>query len=351
MSYYGAAAVATEELLAHLFDVRIWKALDPLNADDFITISVRLAASLKGATAGAEGLALRSAIEALDVDWPELTDAGRDKIISSARAQIVGMSETVAPKAEPVLEKAAGKIIPATKTRTIGAFNFDIPTELSDLDTKTGTLLRSSQMVYIKDQYGARADMFDAMAKDIVAGGLEQGLGRDDISGNLATKLADYQIERSQNYWQLVANDFANKARTTTQLHAFGEAGITKYVFDAILDEATSEICRLLHGRVFSVKNAIKRTMKALELDDPEKIRQVRPWVQAGKNESGQDILYYNGAGDSKHIVANVEEFAEGKKDEIGTYSKVLSNKALEAAGVTVPPCHGHCRSTIKTSE
>ncbi len=351
MSLYGASARATEALLQDLFNVRIWKALDPLDVDDFITISARLSSSLKSATAGSEGAALRSAIESLDVDWPNLSDAGRDKIITAARAEIAGMAETVAPDAAPVLATAANRIIPATRTSTIGAFDFDIPVALSDLDTKTGTLLRASQMVYIKDQYGTRADMFDTMAKNIVAGGLEQGLGRDDISGNLATKLADYQIERSANYWNLISTDFANKARTTTQLHAFGEAGITRYMFDAILDQVTSEICRLLHGRIFSVKNAATRTMKALALTDPEKIKQIRPWVNAGKNESGQDVLYYNGAGDTRHEVAQVHEFGQGETDKIGTYSKVLSNKQLEAAGVTVPPCHGHCRSTLSTAE
>lgn len=348
---YGAAAVATECLLRDLFQVRVWKALDPLDPNDFITISARLSAALRGATAGIEGQSLSAAIQSLDVNWPDMSDAGRDKIIAAARNEIAGMATPIADAASPVLETAAGRIIPATKTRTVGKFGLDIPEGLGELDTETGSLLRLSQMVYIKDQFGVRADRFDTMAKDIVASGLEQGLGRDDISGNLATKLSDYNVERSPNYWNLISTDFANKARTTTQLHAFGEAGITKYRFDAILDEATSSICRLLHGRVFSVKKAADRSMKALNLTDPEKIKQVRPWVNAGKDESGKDVLYYNGAGGTQHNVADVDENVEGEKDKIGKYSNVLSNKQLEAAGVTVPPCHGSCRSTITTEE
>lgn len=351
MSRYGAAALAAEEILRDLFNVSVWKALDPLDVDDFVTICARLSSALKSATVGIEGAALTDAIESLDVDWPNLSAAGRDKIIEAARAQVAAIAEPVEDAISPVLDKAAPRIIAATKTRTIDRFGLDIPDGLGDLDTETSGLLRVSQMVYIKDQYGARADMLDQMAKDIVAGGLERGLGRDDISGDLSTKLADYQVERSTNYYDLIATDFSNKARTTTQLHAFGEAGVTKYRFDAILDEVTSEICRMLHGRVFSVKNAATRTMKALRATDPEDIKQLRPWVVAGKDSSGKDVLYYNGEGDTRHTVAEVDEGAEGEKDKVGQYSNVLSNKKLEAAGVTVPPCHGHCRSTIATEE
>jgi len=219
MSRYGAAALAAEEILRDLFQVRVWKALDPLDPGDFVTICVRLASALKSATRGAEGDALRGAIESLDVDWPNLSAAGRDKVIEAARAQVAAVAAPVEDAISPVLDKAAARIIPATKTRTIDKFGLDIPQGLGDLDTETSGLLRVSQMVYIKDQYGTRADMLDQMARDIVAGGLEQGLGRDDISGDLATKLADYQVQRSRNYWDLIATDFSNKARTTTQLH------------------------------------------------------------------------------------------------------------------------------------
>jgi len=347
---YGRGALAVEGLLLDLFGVRVTKALNPLDAGDFITISLRLSSALRGATAGAEGKALRSAIETLDVDWPALTDAGRERIIGAARAEVEGMAKTVAPKAGVVLDTAAARIIPTTRKASIDRFKLDIPGKLSDFDNEASSLLRASQMVYIKDQYGQRADVFDSIAKDIVASGLERGLGRDDISGELATTLAEHEIQRSKSYWSIVSTDFANKARTATQLHAFGEAGIKRYRFDAILDEATSDICRLLHGRVFSVKAAGERTYRAMTLTDPEQVKDERPWVQSGKDDDGNSILYFERGG-RRHGVAQVDRSAEGERDTIGSYSRALSNKALEAAGVTVPPLHGHCRSTITTDE
>lgn len=344
-----SGARAAEALLEDLFDVRITKALDPLDPGDFVTISIRLASALRGASAGVEGVALRDAIEGLDVNWPDLTDAGRDRIIRAARGEVAGLSALVPPKIEPVLATSAGKIIASTRTRTVELWQLDLTDKITPYDSETGDLLRASSIGYVKDQYGLRADALDKMARNIVADGLERGLGRDDISGDLAEKLAEQQINRSKSYWDIQATSYANRARTATQLHAMAEAGIEKYRFDAILDQVTSDICRLLHGRVFSVKKAGERMRKALEADNPEDCNKLLPWVSAGRHDE-QDVLYFN-RGDARHIVAHVEESGEGESDKIGKYKEKMSNKQLEAAGVSVPPLHGSCRSVVTTDE
>lgn len=329
------------EEISKRFGVYITKTLDPLDPDDFILISVRLARSLRGATAGLEGEALKSAIESLDVDWPTLTEAKRDAIIRAARAEVAGLADTVAPIISPILEASASSIVPLTRAAAIERFSFTGAAETAGWVKNIVGDLRGSQMVYVKDQYGSRADRFDSIAKDVVAGGLERGLGRDDISEELAKQLLPLGIERGANYYNLVANDFANKSRTISQLNTFQDAGVTKWIFEATLDEATSEICRLLHGRTFSVKKAQNSMTAALGLRDPEEIRNAMPWVQA----SGSQLYFQRG--DTKHDVATVHEPGEGTSDKIGTYGNVMSNRKLEAAGVVTPPRHGHCRSNI----
>ncbi len=117
-------------------------------------------------------------------------------------------------------------------------------------------------------------------------------------------------------------------------------------MFDAVMDQATSEICRLLHGRIFSVEKAAKRMRHSMSLTDPEEIRNTRPWVQSGTSANGDPVLYFNRNGD-RHTVAHVDEPGEGAMDRAGKYSKVMGNKELEAAGVNVPPLHSHCRSCL----
>lgn len=344
-SLFDAGARAAEALM----DVRILKALDPLDPGDFVTISIRLSTALRGASSGLEGLALRDAIESLDVNWPDLTEAGRDKIIRAARGEVAGLSALVPPKVAPVLETSVGRIMASTRVRSIETWQLDLTDKLPDFDTETGNLLRTSSLGFVKDQYGLRADAFDVMARSIVADGLDRGLGRDDISGDLATQLAEQQINRSKAYWDIQATSVANRARTATQLSAFAEAGIERYRLDAILDQVTSDICRMLHGRVFSVKKAGERMRKALEADDPEDCTKLLPWVSAGTHE-GQDVLFYR-SGETKRVVAHVHESAEGEADKIGSYTAKMSNKALEAAGIPIPPLHGSCRTTLVTDE
>lgn len=343
MSRFDAvrALVWHTEQLAKALDIPISKALDPLDPEDFITISVRLARALRGAAVGLEGDALKTAIESLDVDWTTISEERRDAIISAARREVAGLAETVPPLVEPVLFRAASTIVPASRTAAISRFDISAAEAIGGWVEGIIGDLRDSQMVYVKDQYSMRADRFDQLARDTVADGLEKGLGRDDISEALARTLTPLGVERGKTYWNLIATDYSNKARTSSQLNTFQDAGIKRWQFEAVLDEATSEICRLLHGRTFSVKVAAKKMNDAIKLRDPEDVRDSLPWVQASENS-----LYFT-RGSSRRNVATVHEWGEGESDRIGSYGDVMSNSALEKAGVVVPPRHGHCRSTI----
>lgn len=343
---YRSGSWAAEQL-AKRFGINISKALDPLDPSDFVLICVRLGRALSGAAYGLEGDALRGAIETLDVDWPNITEAARDRVISAARGEVAGLASRVPGVVEPIF--AASAVTMVTNTRISVVNNFDLATQLkheSPIDTDTIANVVTSQMVYVKDQYGTRADGIDAAAKEIVASGLERGLGRDDISEELSKRLGDMGVTRTDDYWKLIASDFANKGRTSTQLNTFERAEIDRFMFDAVMDQATSEICRFLNGRVFSVEKAAKRMRHSMTLTDPEEIRNVRPWVQSGASANGDPVLYFNRGGD-RHTVAHVDQAGEGQLDRAGKYSKEMTNKELEAAGVNVPPLHSHCRSCI----
>jgi SPP1 gp7 family putative phage head morphogenesis protein len=340
---------AAEEIAKSL-GVSIFKALDPLDPADFVTISLRLSRALRGAVAGAEGEALKAAIEGLDVDWPNITEARRDRVIAAARAEVADLGTVIPDIVDPVLESSGLNIIKSTREAAVDRFSLDIEPAARPVDTEVSDLLRASTSLFVTDQYGLRGDALDQSARDIVAGGLEQGLGREDISAALASKLGAQQVAQSKNYWNILSTHFSNTARTTTQLGAFDQAGIDKWRYDAVLDAATSDFCRLLHGRVFSVSKALTRSRETLNLTDPDEIKNARPWVQTGTNADGDQILYYERAG-QRHQVAEVEASGIGRNDVIGTYKNSLSSKAMEAAGVVVPPTHGHCRSTLVTVE
>jgi SPP1 gp7 family putative phage head morphogenesis protein len=221
-----------------------------------------------------------------------------------------------------------------------------VSADLSSTDERIAQFVRESQGNFVRDEYGRRREAFSQRAKEIVASGVERGLGRDDIVGDLVKTMGAEAFDRSRDYWEVVSMVFTNRARNATQLSTFEEAGIETYRFEAILDEVTSEICRFMHGRVFTVSKATDRFKRVERARDPERIRDLQPFVQVGADGEGNEVLFYERGG-RRRAVAQVDEPAVGEADAIGRYSGTLNNQQLEAAGVTVPPLHGRCRSTI----
>lgn len=341
---YGAGAEAAEDILRDVF--RIEKALDPLDAEDFMAIVRRLSRALRGAARPAEDAALRRALERLDVDWPNLSPAARDQVIRAAKQALGTVDDQVLPKIDQVFEIEADGVVRGTRRSTIRRLGLRIGADTTRSDERVAEFARESQGNFVRDEYGRRREDFSRTARDVVASGVERGLGRDDIVQELSMGMGRAAFDQSRDYWEMVSMVFANRARTFTQLGAFDEAGIGHYRFDAVLDEATSEACRFMHGKVFTVGRAIERVRRVEGARDPEAIRDMQPFVQVGVDGDGSQVLFYERS-DRRRAIAQVDEPALGARDEVGQYSRALSPVQLEAAGVTVPPIHGRCRSTI----
>lgn len=341
---YGAGAGAAESLLRAVF--RIEKALDPLDTDDFTAIVRQLSRALRGVAQPVEDAALRRALERLDVDWPNLSGEARSQVIRAAGFALRRVEDQVLPAIDEVFELEAEKVVGRTRRSVVRRLGLRIQPDLTRRDERTAIFARESQANFVRDEYGRRREAFSERARDVVAHGLERGLGRDDIAGELAAALEGQALSRSRDYWEVVSMVFTNRARTFTQLGAFEEAAIDRYRFDAVLDESTSEICRLLHGRVFSVEKAARRVEDVERLRNPEGIRDLQPFVQVGADDDGNQVLFYERGG-RRRAVAEVEEPGFGRRDAVGQYGRALSTGQLEAAGLSVPPVHGRCRSTI----
>lgn len=343
---YRDGADAAEALLAAAYGVDISKALDPLDPNDFLSIVRRLSRALRGVARPAEEEALRRALERLDVDWPHLTPAAHDQVIRAARQSLQAVEAQVLPKIEQLFEAEAERVVGQTRRSAVRRFGLSIGADLTRTDERISRFARESQGNFVRDEYGRRREEFSRRARDIVASGVERGLGRDDIVGELSSTLATEGFDRSRDYWEVVSMVFTNRARTFTQVAAFDKAGVQRYRFEAVLDEVTSEVCRFLHGKVFTVAGAVERFQKTERARDPELIRDLQPFVQVGADDEGHQVLFYERGG-RRRAVAQVDEPGVGERDEVGRYSRELSPAQLEAAGVSVPPLHGRCRSTI----
>jgi SPP1 gp7 family putative phage head morphogenesis protein len=336
---------AAEEILATVYGIEVRKALDPLKLRDFEQIVRSLAMSLRGHAVPVEDAALKQALAKLDARWTDLGPAARKRVIDEA-ARYLGppVVAGVLPKIQQTLSFAAKDIIPSAKKSAVHTFDLNISPNLGATDERIGNYVRVSSAHFIRNRYGDRMNQFADQARDIVAGGLERGSGSADIAEQLHNQLGTH-AERGRSYWNVVAMVFANRARTMTQLAAYHEAGIEAYRWESVLDEATSTVCRFMHGRRFPVHAAMQRFQDVESADRPEAVKELQPFVSMGRDGERAALVY--GQGDSRSVVAHVTDDASGRRDETGSYANAMADDALAAAGISTPPIHGNCRSTI----
>jgi SPP1 gp7 family putative phage head morphogenesis protein len=208
--------------------------------------------------------------------------------------------------------------------------------------------LASSQGFFVTNQYIERAEFFSARARNIVAEGLSQGLGQDEIARMLRAEIGNaLGPARSGRYWNLIANVFVNRARTYGQLASYSEAGIERYRFEAILDERTTEQCRMLHGREWEVRRGLQQHIDVAGSPDPQAVKDIMPWFRTGRDENGDRVIFSQNQAGERTIMARILEPGIGVRDRIGRYE---TTRALNEISAVQPPLHGLCRSTIVAS-
>lgn len=347
----GAATV--DDILARLFRVDVSKALNPLDDSDYLIIVGRLTRALVGVTKEDEAKSLNKALGMLDVNWANMTEAGRDKVISAAQTVIKATPAGIVKPVVHELTVAAPKIVTPSKKGTVATlpakFRANVNVSFELRDKRITDHMARSQALFIRDEYGRRSERFSVLARDIVAEGLDKGLGRDDIAEDLDRRIrASIGLEKSRDYWNTIAGVFTNRSRTWGQLSSYQDAGIKQFIFSAVLDEVTTDQCRSLDGQVFTVDKGIEKYEAVEDANDGEAVKDLMPWIQKGTDEDGNEILYVKNRDGERKVVANVRESAVGTKDKIGKYDFQMSVAEIEAVGCFMPPLHGKCRSTVQ---
>lgn len=344
---YQAGAEAAEEILGEVFRVDVTKALNPLDHGDFLRIIFRLQQSLIGLTGPAEAAAMAAALDTLDIDWTTASAAKQEAVMRAANKALAHTPDKILPALNATLTKTYTDIAGGTMKKTKEKFSLDVASSLTVQDKKVAKQAASAQAHYVRDEYGNRADRASDIARKVVADGLKNGLGRIEIGAKLEDALQVVNANRSRAYYNMVSSVYAGRARQYASLRSYDDAGLSIYTFEAVLDAVTTLQCRFMHGRTFSVKSDLKRYKQVAAAKDPEDVRFIQPWVQVGKNQAGDQVLYLKQADGSRDELADVVDDASGEDDETGSFNTKLSDAQLQAKGCTCPPLHGNCRSTI----
>lgn len=340
------ARVAADEILEHCFCFPTRKAMDLKDPKGFDQAVASLAAELGSRVADSDAAAVRAAMQVLNVDWRATTAAQRRSLITRALEAAGRRTAAVPGTIQAVFGRAATEVVQATRDEARRGHRLAIAADLNALDRRVIDYVSHSQTGFVRDEYGRRHELFTRRAREVVAHGIKSGLGRAEIARDLETAAHAMIGGQGSFYWEVVAGSLVSEGRSFAQLSSFAEAGIQRYVIEAVLDEHTTEICRYLHGKTFEVGDALRRFGQLEGLTEPDEIKAFHPWVRESIDpETGRTVLHVN-RGSEQVRVAEVTRSAMGTRDERGEFSRGLSERELMDLGVSFPPYHGLCRST-----
>jgi hypothetical protein len=334
------ARVFADELLEQVLRLRVEKAMDLGSPAGFDRAATLLAARLRRSAAPAEVDALREAVAVLDVDWGRTTAAQRRRLVAESLAAAGRSTALISQRIQVPLGEAATEVINATRTHSRQVQELAIGARFNALDQRVAQHIVNAQGLFVRDEYGRRLDVFGREARRVVASGLERGLGRIDIAGELEAAARAALIDRAPFYWEVVASAFVGQGRSFAQVSSYAEAGVQRYRIEAVLDERTTHVCRFLHGKTFAVADALRKFEQAERLEQPEEIKRLMPWV---RERVEGDRLTLHGGGVS---IADVTRSALGSRDDAGEFRPRVSDDRLGDLGLGFPPFHGLCRST-----
>jgi hypothetical protein len=335
---------AADDILERYFRFNIHKAYDLGSPGGFDRAVVDLADKLRAKVGSSDDEAVRAAISVLDVDWKSTSAAERRNLIAQSLVAAGRKTAIVPQQIQVVFDGAADEVVQAARSAARRKHKLGISADLNALDKRIINYLRSSQATFVRDEYGRRHEVFSRKARDIVARGLESGLGRDDIARDLETAARATLAAKGSFYWDVVAGSFISNGRSFSNLSAFAEAGIEHYTIEAVLDEVTTDICRFLHGKTFAVSQGVKQ-FEEVEAD-PDNIKNLSPWVRSARDAEGRQTLFVERNGE-RHAVAEVTRSGFGTTDSRGEFSRTLSTDELSNLGISYPPFHGLCRSDL----
>jgi SPP1 gp7 family putative phage head morphogenesis protein len=319
--------------------VLVSKALDPLKSVDRAKIANKLQASLIDAGRGAEATYLDEALDMLDVNWGSMSPEQIDAIVAETRLAASMIADNVGVKAATT---SAGATLISTGELSRRAPVLGITESFARPDRIAVRRIASQMPFFISGDYARRAGAWEERdARAIIARGLRRGFDEREISKALHAALSTRVTNRSEAYYRMLANVSVGRASSFGQLTGYRDADIRVFEWEAVMDGATCNICRFLHGTRFNVQDALDQFARAHAAKDPERgIMEEQPWFR----EVGDRIHVapMERGGKLGALVATVLRSAVGREDQRGSFKAAMTPG--KSGATQTPPAHGLCR-------
>lgn len=189
------------------------------------------------------------------------------------------------------------------------AFDFEFSFEVPDEEAIAS--LSEQFNFWIGNYYG---EQIQTQIKDTLKGYFDSNKTIEEVAVEFS-KLFEKYTNNGMEYFEGLAEHTSNRIRVIGQVTGMEKAGIEFYQILSIIDARTSEICRFMDGKIFKLSRAIEYRDKILSLKNPKDIKEYSKWI------SPKEL------------------------------SEIQENKIADPdlpAGLTIPPFHWWCRSTIR---
>jgi len=297
-------------------------------------------------------------------DWHDMTTREVDKLYAQLAKEIEAIGPPAAEVVVTRLEAPAAELLDSVRRNLARTLQADVAAALPATRAATYDFLRTSQSLWVTDQYKTRSLTGTRLARGVVEEGLKEGLTNKQIAKQLAEKLKDVVVGRSEAYYDTVATTFANRSRTYASLSTYDELDVRRYRWVAQVDQHTCTACRFLHGKTSRVDAGLRRLTSIQQMKDPQsQVPKTLPWirhriVKEGEEEYsygggrmtklrvGERVMYIDRPGGKRLLVARVDEVGTGT--DTGRYSRKMPVGTLEDVGLTVPPSHSRCRCRVE---
>lgn len=329
-----------DEVADHL-EIDLLKAADPLNDRDYLKMEAKAVRKIQKAYKGASKKDLgkiKKAIKAIDPSKPSTIK----KFVKVTNDVLETLPVKAAEEIAPVLEETTSDMYKATKKSQLGKMvdkgNLKRGHGLNPFGTRDEQvveMLNKNNEIFINEGISTQIESFSARSHKLLEVGLEDGLSRKALTKQLNGAFGN--TINNPHYWDIVGSSYMNRSRNWANLETFSEVGFEDYEILAILDERTSDVCKGLNGKRFSIKKQIQILEKASQSSDLGEFTSKLPWLSTRKGEDG---IIEIGVKKPRSFKA-VATLDNGVGELTGPREK------LQRLGFAMPPFHGLCRTTV----
>jgi hypothetical protein len=183
--------------------------------------------------------------------------------------------------------------------------------EFNLADEKAMKWLGKDATYWVGEYYGPE---FSQRVTQLMMPAFDEGLGLRALRSRLSETLGG-EFTRSASYWQGFANNVTTRSRAFGLTEGATRAGFQKGRISAILDGATSTICRTLDGKTVYTADMRQLRDDLVSATDPEAVKRIAPWRTSDA--------------------------------EVSSVQQTLAATGRVPAGLSLPPYHYHCRTFI----